>query len=193
MNDDIPFACANADSMNTGVFDEDGNRLPTKFTAHVDDNIFAEVAQYLKRSVAASIVSVDEAFGGSHEYQEDVLSDEKLHLLYKETRLLLGHLPNSRSMTVEISPRRREKTIQFILEEGWLDSRTSASIRDIARLLGLMQSICNIFLWGQAQILVLQQLLATAVQRGYQLARQNYRLDKKIRDERAQVPAGLAF
>ena len=139
------------------------------------------------------MVSVDEAFGGSHEYQEDVLSDEKLNLLFEEVRLLLGKLPNSRLMVVDLSPRRREKIINYILEEGWLDTRTSATIRDIARLLGLMQSICDIFLWGQAQLLVLQQLLASCIRSGYQYACRNFRLDPLIRDEAAKVPDGLLF
>lgn len=138
MDDAIPFATANVDSLNTGVFDQDGNRLPTKFTTHVNDNIFAEVEQYLKCIVAISIVSVDEAFGGSYKYQEDVLSDEKLHLLYEEERFLLGYLPNTRSMTVDLSPHCQAKTIQFIHEEGWLDLQTSATICNITRLLGLM-------------------------------------------------------
>ena len=69
------FSKANKDSLNQGAIDGNGNRLPPAYTAHVDDNIFAEVARYLRRSVAASVVSVDDVFGGSHEYQEDVLSD----------------------------------------------------------------------------------------------------------------------
>ena len=112
------FSHANKDSLNLGALDGNGTRLPPAYTAHVDDNIFAKVAQYLPRSVAASIVSVDDVFGGSHEYQEDVLSDEKLNLLYKEIRVLLGLFPNSCTMTVQVSRRRREKTIKYIDYKG---------------------------------------------------------------------------
>ena len=98
MDGSIPFGRANKDSLNQGVFDDNGDRLPTEFTAHVDDNIYAEVEEYLRRSVAVSMVSVDEAFGSSHKYQEDVLSNEKLNLFFEEVCLLLGKLPNSRLM-----------------------------------------------------------------------------------------------
>ena len=117
-----------------GALDGNGNRLPPSYTAHVDDNIFAEVAQYLPRSVAASVVSVDDVFGGLHEYQEDVLSDKNLNLLYKEVRVLLGLFPNSCTMMVQLSPRRREKTIKYIDYKGWTTTKLKATIRDIARI-----------------------------------------------------------
>ena len=58
------FSKVNKDSLNLGALDENNNRLPPAYTAHVDDNIFAEVSQYLPRSVTASVVLVDDVFGG---------------------------------------------------------------------------------------------------------------------------------
>ena len=187
------FSKANKDSLNLGALDGNKNRLPPAYTAHVDDNIFAEVAQYLPRSVAASVVSVDDVFGGSHEYQEDVLSDEKLNLTYEERRILLGLFPNSRTMMVLVSPRRREKTIKYIEYEGWTTTKLKATIRDIARILGLLQSICDIFIWGQAQLLILQQLLAEAIRKGYKAANRCKRLGQLYQNEASQVPDGLRF
>jgi len=174
MSADIPFGQANRDALNPGVYDENGKRKPTSFTAHVDDNVYAEIAKYLRRAIAVSMVSVDESFGGSHEYQEDILSDEKLNLLYEEIRILLGRLPNSRSMIVDISPCRREKTITYIEQEGWLDQKRDATIRDIARIFGLLHSICDINIWGRAQLLVLQHLLAECIRNSYNLAQRNF-------------------
>ena len=148
MDASIPFAKAQADSLNPGVKNEDGSRKPSTYVGHVDDHLYAEVAEFLRRAIACSFVAADDAFGGSHKFQEDLISTRKLNMLYKEIRILLGYLPNTRTMMVEISPRCREKIIKFILEEGWLLPGKQATIRDIARILGLLQSICDIFLWG---------------------------------------------
>ena len=135
----VPFGRSNKDSLNPGMLDNDGNCLPMHFTAHVNDNLYAEISLYLKCIIAASIVSVDDAFGGSHEYQENVLSDKELNLLYKELHVLLGKLSNILAMTGILLLWWRDKIILLIEEEGWLDSRTSANNRDIARLLGLLE------------------------------------------------------
>ena len=105
MNDDIPFAQANADAFNEGAYNLDGSRKPTAYVGHVDDHVYADVDKYLRRTIACSFVGAEESFGGSHKYQEDLISDKKLDMLYKEMRILLGNLPNSRTMMVELSPR----------------------------------------------------------------------------------------
>ena len=124
----IPFAKANADSLNKGVLDANGLRIAPNYQGHVDDHFWAEILPYLKLSIGASVVAVNDVFDGNHPYQEEVLSDEKLNLLYREVRLLLGYFPNSRTMRVDISPRRREKIILYIEAEGWVSSRKSATI-----------------------------------------------------------------
>ena len=73
--DTRPFAQANVDSLNPGVKDRYGNRLPSGYHPHVDDHLYADNAKYFPLAVAASIVSLEDAFGGSHEFQENVLSD----------------------------------------------------------------------------------------------------------------------
>ena len=127
--DTRPFAQANVDSLNPGVEDRYGNRLPPGYHPHVDDHLYADIAKYFALAVAASIVSLEDAFGGSHEFQENVLSDEKLHLVYKEIRTVLGYQPNSRTMMVELSPRQREKIIAFIEFHGWTTTKDSATIK----------------------------------------------------------------
>ena len=72
--DSSSFAQANADSKNQGVFDSCGNRNPTVYINHVDDVLYAEVEELMPQTVACSVVSVDEAFGGYHKYQNKVLS-----------------------------------------------------------------------------------------------------------------------
>ena len=68
-------------------------------------------------------VAVNDVFGGNHPYQEEVLSDDTLNLLYQEVQLLLGYLANSHTMQVDILLQRREKIILHIDAEGWESSR----------------------------------------------------------------------
>lgn len=42
--------------------------------------------------IACSFVSADDAFGGSHEFQEDLISIKKLNMLYKEIRTVVHFL-----------------------------------------------------------------------------------------------------
>ena len=194
MDDSIPFTAAQADSINPGVINADGSCRPSQYVGHVDDDhLYAEVMEFLRRVIACSFVSANDAFGGSHEFQEDLISVRKLNMLYKEIGTLLGYLPNSRTLMVELSPRRREKIIKFIIEEGWLHPNKRASIRDIARILGLLQSICDIFIWGQAQFLVLQHLLADQVRKAYNAAQRNRRIDQLFLDESAKLPKTMSY
>ena len=41
------FARAIADSINTGVFDKEGNRRSPTFDHHVDDNMYADIQEYI--------------------------------------------------------------------------------------------------------------------------------------------------
>ena len=193
MDDSIPFTAAQADSLNPGVINKDGSCQPSQYVSHVDDHLYAEVLEYLRRVIACSFVSADDTFGGSHVFQEDLISVRKLNMLYKEIRTLLSYLPNLRTMMVELSPRRREKIIKFIIKEGWLHPNKRASIRDIARILGLLQSICDIFIWGQAQLLVLQHLLADQIRAAYNVAQRNRRIDQLFLDESAKLPTTLLY
>lgn len=141
MDISIPFAKAQANSLNTGVKNVDGSRKSSTYVGYVGNHLYAEVAKFLCRAIACSFVSANDTFGGSHEFQVDLISAQKLNMLYKEIRVLLGYLPNSRTMMVEISPCRREKIVKFILEESLLLPEKKTSIRDIARILYLLQSI----------------------------------------------------
>ena len=98
------FAKASADLLNKGVLDANGLQIAPDYQGRVDDHFWAEILPYLKLSIGASVVAVNDIFDGNHSYQEEVLSNEKLNLLYQEVQLLLGYFLNSRTMCVDISP-----------------------------------------------------------------------------------------
>jgi hypothetical protein len=57
------FVKADADAKNCGVFHVNGTRMPPPYAHHVDDNMYADVAEHLTRTISASIVSLYEVLG----------------------------------------------------------------------------------------------------------------------------------
>lgn len=102
-------------------------------------------------------MAVNDVLDKNCPYQEEVLSDKKLNLLYGETRLLLGYVPNSRTMQVDILLCQYEKIMQHVEAEEWVKTCKSSTLRELTRIVGLLLSVCNIYPWGQAQLLIVQQ------------------------------------
>jgi len=50
----------------------------------VDDCLLADVEEYFPRTVAVSIVALEDVFDGNHPYQEASLSEEKLNPIHGE-------------------------------------------------------------------------------------------------------------
>ena len=76
-----------------GMLDDNCQRLPPSYVAHVDDHLYVDVEQHFPTTISASIVALTDIFGGSHECQEDILSEEKLKLQYSKQRIVLGYQP----------------------------------------------------------------------------------------------------
>jgi hypothetical protein len=178
------FSKANADDFNQGAFDSKGNRLPPPFDHQIDDCLFADVIPFIRLASAASIVALEDVSGTKHPHQPSVLSHEKLELMYGEQRLMLGHQVDTARMTVALHSRRRQKLIDFLTLETWT-TRKSASLRDIARLHGLLVNAAEFSHWGKCQFYLIQQLLRETIRARY-FAIKHYRL-------RQEATAGTHF
>ncbi|KAG7339748.1 hypothetical protein IV203_025427 [Nitzschia inconspicua] len=184
------FAGANYDSLNHGVFDSDGERLPPPFPHQVDDCMFADIPEYIRLTSAASIVALEDVFGPKHPCQESVLSVEKLDMEYGEDRLVVGQCPNTRRMVVELSPRRREKLLSYIETEGWLSPR-HASMRQVATVMGMVDSTAEYFPWARAQLFPLHDRLRHAIKHAYTRAKADMRVKQKVDSLKRQLPRAL--
>ncbi|KAG7345440.1 hypothetical protein IV203_032971 [Nitzschia inconspicua] len=181
------FAGANYDSLNHGVFDSDGERLPPPFPHQVDDCMFADIPEYIRLTSAASIVALEDVFGPKHPCQESVLSIEKLDMEYGEDRLVVGQCPNTRRMVVELSPRRREKLLSYIETEGWLSPR-HASMRQVATVMGMVDSTAEYFPWARAQLFPLHDRLRHAIKHAYTRAKADMRVKQNVDNLKRQLP-----
>ena len=168
-NDNRPFVQAAIDEFNTGALDDDGNRRPTEYINHVDDNLYPEIRELMPWAVVCSIVAINEVFGGAHEFQTKILSNNKLELEFSEQRILLGHLPDTRLMTVKISPRRREKVMRYLSHEKWISTKNDATLRKLATVLGIIQSAAEFYPWAIAQVQCLQQLVRETIVSSYSI------------------------
>ena len=101
----------------------------------------------MKRTIACSVISCKDVLGGNTRYQEEIISDKTFNAEYEETRVLLGHRPDSRTMAVLLSPHRREKLLSVIEEGGWLNVREHPNIIKIAQINGLLANTGKHFHW----------------------------------------------
>ena len=148
----------------------------------------------MPRAVACSIVAVNEVFGGAHEFQTKILSDDKLELEFSEQRVLLGHLPDTRSMTVRISPRRREKVMKYLSQEKWISSKSDATLRELATVLGIIQSAAEFYPWAIAQVQCLQQLVRETIVLSYSVIKRfEKRRKAHVDDVSNQLPQYLKY
>jgi len=57
------FKQANVNALNPGVLDDNGNCLPPPFVHHVDDKMYADVAEFMFRTIAAAVLAIYELLG----------------------------------------------------------------------------------------------------------------------------------
>jgi hypothetical protein len=161
----------------------------------VDDNLYNDIGDLLPRTLAASIASLEDVCP-SHPNQAPPLSGEKLNLTYTESRRILGHRIDTRAMQVQLDSRRREKTLKYLKNEGWLTSatkapKTRATIREIAQVIGILDSAGEYFPWAKTRLFALYGILAEAIARGFALASRHRGIKKAIAEARAKMPKDL--
>ena len=159
------FASANADAINSGVLDQEGNHIPPVAPVMVDDLFAVDVLDIACLSVAASIASLEDACSPDHPCQEKALSQEKLDLDHGEIRLIIGHTLNIRLMRVCLSDRKRSKILKMLVMEGWLLPHKRSTVKDIATLHGIFFYTTCHFPWARIQLIALQHLLGDTIRR----------------------------
>jgi hypothetical protein len=133
--DDIQsFVRADANSINRGVTDNNSNQMAPQFDHHVDDNIYADVGEYMHRRVCLSVLALWQILGLPNKERPNPLRRKKFCGTYTHLRKTLGHLVDLRDMTVVITPEKRE----ILLEElyDWINVVKEFTLRDITSLHG---------------------------------------------------------
>ena len=191
--DTRPLVQANTDDLNPGVFDSTGARLPPSYNMQVDDCLYADIPRFFPRTAAASLIALDDIFDNHHPYQEPPLSIEKLNPCHSEQRTLLGYNIDTRSMTVQLSPRRREKILAYLTEERWLLPGKHATLKHIATVTGIIASAATYFPWGRAQLLVLYSLLHDHIASSYHALQRTTGIKRRLAHAHRVMPKELSF
>jgi len=182
------FAQASGDLLNKGVLDTNGRRLPPPFVHHVDDKMYADVAEFMLRTVAAAVLAIYEILGYPKDRLPHALSLEKFHGTYNCERKELGYLINSRTMTVDILPYKR--TIVVALLASWLTLKTY-SLREAAELIGMLESLSRYNMWGRTWFFALQNEMRDCIVARYHIAKRMFRNSDKPRRLWRDLPATL--
>ena len=184
------FSQADRDSLNPGVLDSNGQRLPPHFDMHVDDNLYADVAEFLPRSIQASVASLFELLG--YPDNPDVppaLSFDKLTPSYNHRRRLVGRQFDSRTMTVGILPYKRAQLIELLT--SWTTLRTY-SLLDLASLLGTLDNHTRYTPWARSWYFALQNSSRySLLQRHHILKRRSRLFQAKEAQYRRVLPTHL--
>ena len=99
------FTQADRDSLNSGVLNPDGSRQPPPYNMHVDDNLYADVGPFMHRTIGASVAALFTVLGPpTNPDVPSALSFDKFEGSYNHQRKMVGHLFDSRKLTVVCFP-----------------------------------------------------------------------------------------
>jgi hypothetical protein len=167
------FVRADADSINRGVMDSNNERSAPQFDHHVDDNIYADVSEYMHRTVCSSVLALWQILGFPHEDTPDPLSREKFCGTYTHLRKTLGHLVDSRDMTVGITPEKREILLEELSE--WINVAKEFTLRDISSLHGLLESVTRFTMWARPYFFYTQNEIRRTLEQRYHILKRSYK------------------
>ena len=110
------FVPADSGNINTGALDENSDRLPPPHNVHVDDALCADVAEFLFRTIWASVGGLFEVLGlPDNPLVHFTLSLDKFEAWHNHLRKLVGHRFNSRTLSVGMLPYKKDRLLSLLL------------------------------------------------------------------------------
>ena len=179
VDDKIPYASAERDALNPGVFAPSStDRLCTPHHPFVDDTCLADTKDRLSTAIHASLQALFMTLGYPKEDRTEVLSLEKFQqVTCAEQQVQLGILVDTRSMTLSL-PAKKYTRIRSLLHSRWHSNMTQFQPLEAGRLLGLLRHASLVAWWGKYTFVALQSVLNDALRR--ECARQS-KIEKKKR------------
>jgi hypothetical protein len=186
------FTKAEADALNSGIFDSTGRRLPPRFDHHVDDNIYADIRSTMARTLSSSTVALYRILGYPTPFSPNVLSQEKLNTTYTHRRKMVGYMVDSRTMTVEVLDYKRDQ-LTAQLDEWLAPTRQTFSLKDASTLLGTLEHVTRFLQWARPLMFTLQNALHTSLIRRYHFVKRNGRIERARDSLQRQLPRSLHY
>jgi len=157
------FVKATADATHTGVLDINGIPVNTPHHTFVDDNHMADIFPRIRIAQAASIEGLFQILGFPEtEFRRSVLSEDKyFEQACSFSKLQLGYLVDTRSMSVSFSPSRLSSLADIL--HAWATKRKSYSLKEAAKLAGLLEFIASVSTWIRFLTVSLKHGILTAL------------------------------
>ena len=181
------FSPAYADSINKGVFDDRGQRLPPPYPHHVDDNFYSDVARYLGHTIAASVIALYTIFGDPDPLRPDPLSRDKFLAFHNHLRKTVGYMLNSRSMRVSILEYKRDQMLELLLQ--WL-SMVSFTLQQAATFHGKLESLSKYCPWARVWFFALQNAIRRILSARFHYIKRTYNRKRRRQQLEGTMPAG---
>lgn len=182
------FAQAIPDSINKGVNDKNGNRRAPTYDHHVDDNMYADVADLLPRAAAASVIALYEIVGYPDGRIPDPISWEKFETTHTHIRRVVGWEVNTRDLTFALPADKRASIAETLLE--WT-ARTSCTIMEAAELHGTLADASRANRKGRAMFFGFQNAFRRAIRSRYHQVRGFYSRTNRANKFSQQLPKHL--
>jgi hypothetical protein len=163
---------------------------PAQFDHHVDDNIYCDVAAYMAQTVSASAITLWHVLGFPNPlHGPNPLSLEKFDGRYTHQRKTLGHLVNSRILTVCVLPEKR--VIMAATLQDWLCNRTNFTLRKVSSLHGSLESMTQHVIWMRPVFLATQNAIRHELTKHYYVLKRVYAKTGRADRIRAKLPPAL--
>jgi hypothetical protein len=182
------FARAIPDSINKGVFDENGKRRSPTYDHHVDDNMYADITEFLPRAAAASIIALYEIVGYPDGRIPDPISWDKFESVHGHLRRVVGWEFNSRDLNFSL-PADKRKTITDTLA-SWLN-RTQCTLLEAAELHGILTDASRASRSGRASFFSFQNAMRRAIQQRFHQVKGYYQRTHRRRYFASLLPENL--
>ena len=167
------FCPADADTINTGVLDANGDRLAPPYNMHVDDALYADVAQFLPHTIYTSVAALFGVLGEpTNPLVPSPLSLDKFESWYDHERKLVGRKFNSRTLSVGLLPHKQEQLLTLLDE--W-STKTHFDLLEIAHLLGVLENHTKYARWARCWYFSLQNSVRRALTTRYQIVHRRYK------------------
>ena len=97
-------------------------------------------------------------------------------------------------MTVKLSLRRQEKILGFLADKEWITTRTKATLRELAQVIGIVQSAAEFYPWAIAQLQILQQLARDTITATYYVVKRMHKeRHEYVEHVKQQLPNYLSY
>jgi hypothetical protein len=159
------FVQASADSINKGVLDATGARLPPQYDHHVDDCLYADVRAFYLLTVALNVLALYVLLGEPSANHRDPVSWEKFETKVTHCRKAKEFMVNTaRRMEVSIPAYKRDQVVELLAT--WID-RSTYTLLEAAELLGTLNNLSEICRWARPRFFALQQDVRRALRARY--------------------------